>query len=205
MSDFPSFGKIPRFNRDIVVTEKIDGTNGLIAICDGDNCEGLPCDENGEYHPKFELSDSWRDPCLYAGSRNRWLTLENDNYGFAAWVKENNKELLKLGPGRHYGEWYGKGIARNYGLQDRRFMLFNTARWSDPELRPSVCEVSTVLYEGNLQNWWPESTLAALGAYGSRHVPGFMNPEGVIIFHKSANQLFKVTLQNDATPKGRNV
>lgn len=200
MSDYIGFGKIPRWNRDIVVTEKIDGTNAQIAICDGDNCDGLPCDSGAT---EYELGDSWRDPVIYAGSKNRWLSIQNDNFGFAAWVKENREELLKLGPGRHYGEWYGKGIGRGYGLQDRRFMLFNTARWSDPALRPSVCEVSTVLYEGNLKNWWPEHTEMLLRSRGSQHVPGFNNPEGLIIFHKASNSLFKVTLERDEEPKGK--
>lgn len=29
---YPSFPKIPRLNRAVIVTEKIDGTNGLIEV-----------------------------------------------------------------------------------------------------------------------------------------------------------------------------
>ncbi len=32
MTEYPAFGKIPRLNREVVITEKIDGTNGLISI-----------------------------------------------------------------------------------------------------------------------------------------------------------------------------
>jgi hypothetical protein len=29
---YPAFGKIPRLHRPVVITEKIDGTNGLMSI-----------------------------------------------------------------------------------------------------------------------------------------------------------------------------
>jgi len=41
---------------------------------------------------------------ISAGSGNKMLTLEEDNFGFARWVSDNAKELFKLGPGRHYYE-----------------------------------------------------------------------------------------------------
>lgn len=70
---FVEFRKIPRLNREIVVTEKIDGTNAQILV-----------------------SDDGKE--LIAGSRNRWITTENDNHGFAKWVESNKEELItKLG------------------------------------------------------------------------------------------------------------
>lgn len=43
--------------------------------------------------------------------------------------------------------------------------------------------------------------LADLAAYGSVASPGFMNPEGVVIYHAAANTYFKKTIKNDETPK----
>src|SRR5690606_13561404 len=112
MTAFTEFPKIPRLNRNIIVTEKIDGTNASIFI-----------GEDGEF---------------LVGSRTRWITPEKDNFGFAAWAHENRDELMKLGPGHHFGEWWGRGIQRGYGLNERRFSLFNTSRWT-PETLPACC------------------------------------------------------------------
>ncbi len=64
---------------------------------------------------------------MFIGSRTRWITAQDDNHGFARWVEGNKQELLKLGAGRHFGEWWGSGIQRGYGLQkgEKRFSLFN--------------------------------------------------------------------------------
>ena len=83
--EFKEFDKIARLNREVVVTEKIDGTNGLVWVSDDSSI-------------------------VKAGSRTRWVTPEADNFGFARWVQENVDELRKLGPGYHYGEWWGAGF-----------------------------------------------------------------------------------------------
>ena len=95
---FVAFDKIPRLRRNVIVSEKIDGTNAIVWI--------------GEDFTTIR-----------AGSRSRWITPEDDNYGFARWVAANRDELLKLGPGYHYGEWWGAGIQRRYGLDHKRFSL----------------------------------------------------------------------------------
>src|SRR5690606_23517611 len=87
--------------------------------------------EAPEVDPAFDLGG------IYAGSRNRWLTPDKDNFGFARWVAERAEALIPvLGPGLHYGEWWGKGIQRGYGVENKRFSLFNTARWADQHQRP---------------------------------------------------------------------
>ena len=107
MKEFAPFPKIPRLYREIVVTEKIDGTHASLYF-----------DETGP--------DS-----LLVGSRTRWITAEADNYGFAAWAGPRRESLFTLlGPGHHFGEWYGVGINRNYGLHERRLALFNAKRWA---------------------------------------------------------------------------
>src|ERR1700727_678529 len=111
MSSFIRFSKIPRLSKEIItITEKIDGTNGQIYI----------------------WKDDRGDLQIQAGSRNQWLDTINHNYHFYDFVMQNARELIEvLGEGRHYGEWYGYGINRGYGLKKRRFTLFNSYRWTD--------------------------------------------------------------------------
>lgn len=168
MTEFYGFGRIPRLMRSCIVTEKIDGTNAQIYI-----------GEDGE---------------IRAGSRKRWITPDNDNFGFAAWVEDNKDELLKLGPGRHFGEWWGNGIQRNYGMDRKVFSLFNVSKWS--EERPSCCEVVPVLWQGMFCTESIKSVLEDLAKNGSRAAPGFMEPEGVIVFHEKANFMFKYTVDD---------
>jgi RNA ligase len=198
---FPAFGKIPRWNREIVITEKIDGTNGVVAIVDSDDDYEILA--MGSPVPSAVV-DGFN---VYAGSRSRWISPGKslDNFGFAGWVQENADELVRLGSGLHYGEWYGSGIQRGYGLRpgDRRWMLFNTGRWSDPEVRPKACEVSTVLWHGpgNEITHGLHYAMLTLQMRGSQHVHGFMNAEGVVMYHRAGNAVFKATLENDDSPK----
>ena len=177
MSDFVAFPKIPRLSRRCVITEKIDGTNACIFI-----------GEDGEF---------------LVGSRTRWITPENDNHGFARWAHEHKDELLKLGPGRHFGEWWGQGIQRGYGLKEKRFSLFNTSRWMDDAVRPACCHVVPVLYEGVFDSTEIYSALVGLRLAGSAAAPGFMRPEGIVIYHTAGNLYFKKTLEKDEEPKGK--
>lgn len=176
--DFEGFPKIGRLNRGIVITEKIDGTNAQIAISD----DGLT---------------------MQVGSRKRWITPEDDNFGFAGWARENETELLRLGPGRHFGEWWGGKIQRGYGREEKTFSLFNSGRWSDAETRPLCCDVVPVLYAGKNTTEDIERTLDALREHGSVAQEGYMNPEGVVVFHSATRTSFKVTLDRDGVPKGQ--
>ncbi len=169
---FTKFPKIPRLDRDIIVTEKLDGTNATVHVTeDGQN--------------------------LFAASRNRWIIPEDDNFGFARWVSEHKSELLGLGPGIHRGEWWGSGIQRRYDLDHKRFSLFNTYRWSDDSTRPTCCHVVPVLYQGPFSLSAISSCLSRLHNVGSIAAPGFNRPEGVVIFHVASNRLFKKTLDGD--------
>lgn len=169
--DFEKFQSIGRLKRIIVVTEKIDGTNAQVAFDDSMN--------------------------MFVGSRNRWVTVENDNYGFARWCKEREEELRKLGPGRHYGEFWGSGIQRTYGLKEKRFSLFNVHRWRDNPDLPSCCYIVPVLYEGIMDTGVIDNTLDSLRTSGSIASPGFMNPEGIVVYHTATRTLSKVTLDNN--------
>lgn len=167
--EFQPFKSLKRLYRDIVVTEKLDGTNAQVCIT-----------EDGE---------------IFTASRNRWITPEDDNFGFAAYVKEHRDEFLKLGVGRHYGEWWGRGIGRTYGKEERTFSLFNAGRWVNDD--ESIIKVVPVLYEGMFSDEAITDVLNVLKVDGSQAAGGFMNPEGIVVFHTHSRQSFKVTLDNN--------
>jgi hypothetical protein len=174
---FQKFPKIPRLKKGCVITEKIDGTNAQIYFPD-------------DYNP--EVIDS--SP-MHVGSRNRIITPERDNYGFARWAYENEEQLFsELGYGRHYGEWWGSGIQRRYGMDHKRFSLFNTHRWEGCSFE--LCHVVPVLYTGDFCTDAVDLVLEALQTHGSKAAPGFMDPEGVVIYLPAARQLFKQTFDD---------
>jgi hypothetical protein len=175
--EFKPWAKIARLNREWIITEKIDGTNGVVHVAD--------------------------DGTVTAGSRNRWIGPGDDGFGFAAWVRDHAAELRDLGPGYHYGEWWGSGIQRRYGLTEKRFSLFNVSRWG--ESRPACCHVVPVLDRTATATGLAISVVAlieALRVDGSLAAPGFMKPEGIVAFHTASGALFKVTLEKDEAPKG---
>jgi RNA ligase len=176
---FPKFQKIARWNRDIIITEKIDGTNGLIHVSE--------------------------DGTVRAGSRNRWLSVDSDNHGFARWVTENSEQLAEvLGPGHHYGEWWGSGINRGYGLKigEKRFSLFNVTKHRNKKFPLGLhgLGVVPILYEGiNCSHCIKEARMMVRG--GSIAAEGYENAEGIVIYHTASNSLYKITLENDEAPK----
>lgn len=183
--EFQAFPKIHRLSRGCVISEKIDGTNAQICITEDDQ--------------------------FLTGSRNRWITPESDNFGFSRWAHENKEELLKLGYGTHYGEWWGEGIQRRYGLKEKRFSLFNIGRWGEMYKAhlaghdtqfPKCCHVVPVLAEGVLDTALVDSVMAKLKAEGSVAAPGFMDPEGIVIYHIQARMMLKKTFKNDENGKG---
>lgn len=181
MTEFVEFRKIPRLSRDVIITEKLDGTNAQVLI-----------KEDGSF---------------LIGSRSRWITPEDDNYGFAKWAMQNKDELMKLGVGSHFGEWWGQGIQRNYSQTRKTFSLFNTSKWLDDVARPSCCGVVPVLYSGPLEDHGVmkgmKAAMTQLQEQGSAAAPGFMKPEGIVIYHIAANLYFKKTLHKDEEHKGQ--
>lgn len=197
--EFIPFPKLARLSREIVITEKIDGTNASVHF--------LPIVSIDDATQALDVTYFDGVPhALYVGSRTRWIRPGDDNAAFALWVSENKEELRKLGPGSHFGEWWGKGIQRNYSKTDRTFSLFNTARWGDPLVRPACCEIVPVLFEGPLEEHnvllGVKGAMKQLREFGSMAAPGFMKPEGIVVFHKAANLCFKKTLEKDESPKG---
>ena len=198
--EFTEFPKMARLSREVIVTEKIDGTNAQVAVVelDGYSAPGAVWEGDGL--------------AIYAGSRTRWITPEADNFGFAAWVRDNAEELATLGPGKHFGEWWGAGIQRRYGLTDKRFSLFNVGRWYDPKdcageeiegrtAVPECCHVVPMRVKGPNEPGVIEATLKLLAERGSYAAPGFMDPEGVVLFHIAGGVGFKKTIKKDEVPK----
>lgn len=172
--EFEAWPKIPRKGKGTyVVSEKIDGTNAHIAIT---GCE------------------------IYAASRNRYITTEDDNYGFAKWVEENKDELMKLGEGRHYGEWAGLGIQKNpHNLPSKQFFLFNTLRWgSHNPNTPECCEVVPVIMEGSEIDVI-DLSMKELLKNGSL-IGDAGEPEGVVCYNTATKQLMKATFKS---PNGK--
>lgn len=185
---FEGFSKIPRLNRDVIITEKIDGMNAGIFVDD--------------------------DNQIYACSRNRWITPKDDNVGFAKWVEKHKWALTKLGIGMHWGEWWGAGIQRRYGLDHKRFSLFNTGRWLQTDniipfpdagmaAVPECCHVVPIITMGNFKEIDFEEQVALLARNGSIAAPGFMKPEGIVIYHVAARHYFKATVDKDDEHKAQ--
>lgn len=170
--EFRAWPKTPRLFKNIAVTEKVDGTNGALHVT--------------------EEGDVW------AQSRNHLLShvAGVDNFGFARWAYDHKGILAEtLGVGTHYGEWWGYGINRAYGCLpgERYFSLFNANKWG--HLRESSpldsLSVVPVLWTGTMDTAAILRVAEDLARDGSQAKPGYMNPEGVCIYHSASNQIFK--------------
>lgn len=214
LNEFEKFKPIPRLFRDCVITEKIDGTNAQISI--RPLITTLSPTVETTVDKVVEFGDAFL--AIRAGSRNRWLApgKGTDNHGFAAWVHDNVRQLVELlGIGRHYGEWWGQGIQRGYGMDHKRFELFNVHRWRSPDgqiedlaivaARAQGVDIGVVpvLYRGSYLTEYVDLALYRLETEGSRLAPceGFPKPEGVVVYHSKSGQLYKATIENDDQPK----
>ena len=187
--EFEAFPKLQRLNGSVIVTEKIDGTNAAIII-QGDE--------------------------IAAQSRTRIIVPGKDNFGFAAWVHANKAALIaNLGEGRHFGEWWGAGVQRTYGLKTKVFSLFNTSRWLDSanpgnyatelvQLWDIGVRVVPVLFIGTMPEVIERLTylMNNLKQYGSVAAPGYLNPEGIVLYDTRSGQGYKKTFDYDDTGKG---
>lgn len=184
-TDFVDFPKLARLSREAIITEKIDGTNACIFIYP------LVLEENKKDPNIITTMDGFT---VRAGSREKWINLsEQDNLGFGNWVKFHAEELVRgLGEGRHTGEWWGRGIGRGYNMKEKVFSLFNVDRWKDD--RPACCRVVPELGRGIFNTEVVDAVLDTLKLTGSLASPGFMNPEGVIVWHVLGDVGFKKTL-----------
>lgn len=204
MHEFQAWPKTARLFRDITVTEKIDGTNAGIHIT------GPLADWEAELLVNPVISKpvvacivrvNGAAYAVTAQSRKRIITpgKTTDHFGFAGWVYDNAHALVSLlGEGLHYGEWWGQGIQRGYGIEHRCFSLFNTDRHAMANWIVGGVRVRRVpvLYHGPFSEARISSCLSNLAEHGSVAAPGFANPEGICVFHSQSRTVYKVTLDN---------
>jgi hypothetical protein len=223
--DFKAWPKIGRLNRNIIITEKLDGTNAAVVIWQ--EREPDPFTGKTDHTSTGKLTGQWR---VAAQSRTRVLAPGKDNAGFGQWVDANRDALIyALGEGTHFGEWWGKGIQRGYGVEGKTFSLFNTRKWfqtekghpwqltqplQDVRAQGLAITVVPVLYEGpwmgvvgykdepesRRMRFVPEFMIEWLRKDGSVAVPG-QKAEGIVVFHEATGQLFKATIDHDEKHK----
>ena len=208
--EFQPWPSISRLNKDAVYTEKIDGTNAAVVI----ECIAPGDGPYADWELEL-LGWSGKEDVVYtthgvylvaAQSRKRFITPGDDNFGFAKWVFDNSRNLVEvLGVGRHFGEWWGSGIQGGYGLPkgERRFSLFNTKRWEEQlswtEGHKDIPQLYMVpvLHKGTFHTGTAQYLIGDLRKHGSVASPGFMKPEGVVVFHTASGTLYKTFLEND--------
>lgn len=205
MIEFTRWPSISRFYRPVVLTEKIDGSNGAIHIENASQdyiahlgTIGVPTHEGLALVYMPNENDFF---VIGAQSRSRLITPADDNFGFATWVEANAVRLCEhLGPGIHFGEWWGHGINRGYGLKkgDRRFSLFNTKRWNhlDGTQVPGLHCVP-IIGVADPSEWDAKAAGDILQQFGSLAAPGYRKPEGVVIYHQAGDVLFKYSFNGD--------
>lgn len=195
---FQPFPRLSRFSHGWQISEKLDGSNSQLYI--------TPGADYAADSVKEQITAIVGPMMIFTGSRNRLLRpgKTTDNHGFAQFVKDNAQDLIEaLGEGRHFGEWVGKGVnKRHYNLDHKRFVLFNTARWTGADL-PDRVDVVPVLFEGYADNPGTAAleAMEILQVDGSRYAPGFKDPEGVVMRHGPSGTLFKKTFDYDEQGK----
>lgn len=161
--EFQRFKSIERWDPEackLEIYEKIDGTNAQILIT-----------EEGE---------------VRFGSRSQFINPLGDNFGFAKHFWERKEELIKvLGPGFHYGEWFGRAIQRTYHMGKRKLALFYRINPELGELPDDICVVPK-LYSGPFNEKVIQDQAKELKEAGSVLVPGFMRPEGLVLRYLGA-------------------
>jgi hypothetical protein len=184
------FNKIPRLHSDVIVTEKIDGTNACIEFAGFDGVFLMAAGSRNRRLVTIRWEDALFPVVKWEG--------KGDNAGFGDWVVRNFLELRGLGYGAHFGEWWGQGIQRTYGLGEKRFSLFR-----EPKTLPACCSVVPRLatFSESFDMKRLADLMVTLRVSGSVAAPGFMNPEGIVAFHVRSGQLFKLTYE--AGPKGQ--
>ena len=185
-NSFPSIERLE--NIYCIISEKIDGTNGLIEI--------------NETNVRF-------------GSRNRYVFFNDDNAGFAnffrdyeARFKDAAKDIItdESYPLRIYGEWFGCGIQRNYGLKDKFFMPFHLF-YSKKLIEYQIPNIVTpnIMYAGKFSIEVVDACMQQLKLDGSGVVKNYKQPEGIVIFFPKYNFRLKETFDGakwkDALPK----
>lgn len=191
---WPKTLQISKVLGNVTVTEKIDGTNACLVF-----------DADGN---------------MFAQSRNRVITPASDNQGFARWAYRYQEELFHiLGEGRHFGEWWGKGIGRKYGMEHNVFSLFNVGRFykTGPDGLDSMStraqgtsifdQVSAVphLFTGEYGSDAMKAAVTDLQDNNSKaaaqHGIDFADPEGVCFYFREFDKVAKLVFAHPGKHK----
>lgn len=218
MIQFEGWPKTPRLSAGgVTITEKIDGTNACVIILpyDGDDLSTDKCLSLGGVQFVIQFGQQERAWIVGAQSRKRLIFPGQDNAGFAGWVQSNAYALVDLlGPGRHFGEWWGQGIQRRYGMTHKVFSLFNTHKWgkvaaersdwTDSARSINMTMVPT-MYVGKFSDRVIEESLFVLRQTGSMAAAEWgqngQRAEGIIIRHRDLGGNLKAFVENDDVPK----
>jgi hypothetical protein len=204
MPKLKRFGVTPELFGDVTLCEQIDGH----AI--GIHIEALKANPDGEVGVKpgdvlfYGAGGNANFYRVWVQNRQRIVTPDqHDVHGVASWARAHAAQLAEtLGPGIHFGEWWGYKICRGYGLGpgDRRFSLYNTARWGfiDGTQVPSLY-TQPVLWEGNFLEGWAtiRNEMDGLLNHGSVASPGYRHPAGVVLYHHSADVMMQHTFKTE--------
>ena len=204
---FEKWPSIPRWANDTVtITEKIDGTNAALII--------LPYNIDHETLIQDGYAKCWGPADAQIGdlvtfavqSRKRFIKpgKDTDNAGFAAYAFEHAPQFIALlGYGKHYGEWWGRGIQRGYGLDEKRLSLFSPWRYEHLALKDEVpgLDMVPVLYSGGWDGANVKKELTKLEEKGSVAAPGFKKPEGLIVQSAFTGAKYKAFTWDDGIPK----
>jgi hypothetical protein len=71
------------------------------------------------------------------------------------------------------------------------------------EHAPACCKVVPILYEGTFYTHIAQMAIDRLTDLGSEAAPKYMNPEGIVVYHRAAGVGFKMTIKDDDKPKGQ--
>lgn len=221
MIEFEAWPKTPRLRKPAIYTEKIDGTNGAVVVKELNPYNYHSSLDDGDVVQNGNVIIVEREEtesifAVAAQSRKRLISPQDDNFGFARWVHENAHALVEvLGEGRHFGEWWGSGIQRGYGLKngERYFSLFNVSRWNEkdedtdlllphgkaelakvPQLRTVPLLATTETFDTEHVN----CILSLLESEGSQAVDHLWDAEGIIVYHTASGQVYKAFCNGDS-------
>lgn len=129
-----------------------------------------------EYRAKVKLHGTncgvqiRRDGAIVAQGRNRTLTIEDDNMGFAAWVLRNKEHFDALVDPKQdlflFGEWCGAGIQRSVSICEIGRKVFAIFAIQLGDHRAEEARLVTS----------PEALVALLGAVSEQHEDIFVLP-----------------------------
>lgn len=192
---WPKTKHVDKVLGSVVVTEKIDGTNACLVF-----------DADGK---------------MFAQSRNRIITPATDNQGFARWAYHHQEELFHiLGEGRHFGEWWGKGLHRGYDMPHSVFSIFNVGRFYKSEPGDPLNSMSTRaatssifdqvsavphIFTGEYNSPEMNAAIAELANGKSKAAAAYNveynNPEGVCFFFREFDKVAKLVFANPGKHK----